>query len=167
MRTIGSPQVLEARRRRAIGLLQSGLSIQETAERVDASFVSVFRWQQNYLKKGDRSLTARPVSGRPRKLTRAQAGRLVRVLLKGAVQSGFPNELWTLGRIAVVIRRQFGVEYHPNHVWRILREAGWSCQVPERRAIQRDEEAIAYWKRYTWPAIKKSPKTWGPSGLSR
>lgn len=71
--------------------------------------------------------------------------------------SGFPNELWTLKRVATVIRRQFGIRYHPSHVWKVLQSFDWSCQVPERRAMQRDEEAIARWMRYKWPAIKKSP----------
>lgn len=89
------------------------------------------------------------------------------LLLKGARAYGFPNELWTLKRIAAVIQVEFGVRYHPSHVWKILRHLGWSCQVPERRAIQRNEHAIAHWKRYRWPAIKKSPTTWGPSRLPR
>jgi transposase len=69
-----------------------------------------------------------------------------------------------LKRIAAVIRVQFGVDYHPAHVWKILRRLGWSCQVPERRALQRDEQAIAHWKRDQWPAIKQSPP---PGGAPR
>jgi hypothetical protein len=83
-------------------------------------------------------------------------------LLKGAKAYGFPNELWTLKRIATVIWLEFRVRYHPSHVWKVLRSWRWSCQVPERRAIQRDEQAIAHWKRCKWPAIKKSPTTWRP-----
>lgn len=56
---------------------------------------------------------------------------------------------------------------HPRGGWKLLRcDLGWSCQKPERRALQRDEEAIARWKRYTWPRIKKSPRPGGPSRLS-
>jgi hypothetical protein len=36
---------------------------------------------------------------------------------------------------------------------------------PERRALQRDEEEIARWKRSRWPHIKKRRPAWGPSGL--
>lgn len=61
--------------------------------------------------------------------------------------------------------REFGVRYHPNHVWRVLRELRWSCQVPQRRPVQRDQEAIEHWKRYKWPHIKKGARTWGPSGV--
>jgi transposase len=98
-------------------------------------------------------------------LTAQQSTQLVELLLQGATAHGFANELWTLRRIAAVIQVHFGVRYHPAHVWKLLRRIGWSCQVPERRAMQRDEPAIAHWKRDTWPAIKKSPTTWSPPRL--
>jgi Winged helix-turn helix len=62
---------------------------------------------------------------------------------------------------------EFRVRSHPSHVWKVLRRWHWRCQVPERRTLQRDEPAIAHWKRYKWPAIKKSPKTWRPSRVPR
>jgi transposase len=37
---------------------------------------------------------------------------------------------------------EFGMRYHPAHVWKILTRLGWSCQKPERRAAERDETAI-------------------------
>ena len=165
MRPYGTPKQLERRRQRAVALLNRGLSLKVVAKRVAASFSAVFRWQEAARHGGPTALRAKPVPGRPRKLSEAERQRLLNILLKGAMAYGFPNDLWTLKRIASVIRRELGVEHHPNHVWRILRSARWSCQVPERRAIQRDEPAIAHWKRYSWPRIKKSPTTWGPSGL--
>jgi len=156
---------LERRRRRAAALLKSGLSLQAVARRVGASVSSVFRWKVAIAAGGDAALSAKPVPGRRRKLGDAERERLLKLLLKGALAYGFPNDLWTLKRIASVIRKEFGVKYHPNHVWRLLRGLGWSCQVPERRAVQRDEKAIAHWKRYKWPHIKKRRTTWGPSGL--
>lgn len=165
MRPHGSPEALERRRRRAAALLKRGLSVQAVARRVGASVSSVSRWKSAIAEAGDAALSAKPVPGRPRKLGDAERQRLLKLLLKGALAYGFANDLWTLKRIASVIRREFGVRYHPNHLWRLLRGLGWSCQVPERRAIQRDEEAIAHWKRYRWPHIKKRRTTWGPSGL--
>jgi transposase len=76
-------------------------------------------------------------------------------LLRGAFAWGFRTDLWTTPRIAEVIRRTFGVRYHPTHVGRLLADLGWSCQKPERRALERDEPAIADWKRVIWPGIKK------------
>jgi len=165
MRPIGSPASLEKRRRRAVELSKEGKGIREVARQVRASPGAVHRWIQDWKRSGDAALVAKPAPGRPRKLTPKQREKLLRLLLAGALAWGFPNEMWTLKRIATVIRKEFGVRYHPSHLWRVLQTCGWSCQVPERRAIQRDEEAIAHWKRYKWPAIKKSPKTWRPHHL--
>ena len=167
MRPFGSPKTLERRRRRAIALLEQGLSPSDVARRVGADPSSIWRWREAHSAGGEEALAPRPVPGRPPELRTAQQERLWKILLKGAVASGFPNEVWTLKRIASLILRKFGIRFHPGHVWKLLRGAGWSCQVPERRAIQRDEEAIAHWKRYKWPAIKKSPATWCSPRVSR
>jgi transposase len=165
MRPFGSPKTLERRRRRAVALLQQGLSLREVARRVQASVSSVSQWRAAWQQGGEAALAPKPVPGAPRKLPDQQCKQLVPLLLKGARAQGFPNELWTLKRIAAVIQVHFGVRYHPAHVWKILRRLGWSCQVPERRPIQRDEQAITHWKRSKWPAIKKSPPPGGPPGL--
>jgi transposase len=162
MRPFGSAEELERRRRRAMELLDSGLTQAETAERVGATVTSVFRWRKAHRIEGDEALVSKPVPGRPRKLSAKERKRLLNILLKGARAWGFPNEIWTLKRIGKVIKKEFGVKYHQGHIWKVLREAGWSCQVPERQAVQRDEEEIAHWKRYKWPAIKKNHKTWRP-----
>lgn len=167
MRPIGSPKSLEKRRRRAMALLSQGLSLNEVARRVKASVASVHRWQQASRAGGSSALDPKPVPGRPDKLTDEQRERLLELLVEGAVASGFPNEMWTLKRIRSVIRREFGVKYHRSHIWKILQACGWSCQVPERRAIQRDEAAIERWKNETWPEIKKSPRTWRPHRVPR
>jgi transposase len=167
MRPHGTPEQLERRRQRAFALLEQGMSMKVVAQRLGSSYVSVFRWRASAAQGGVAALEAKPVPGRPARLSQWACNRLLDLLLEGALSYGFPNELWTLQRIASVIEKEFGVRYHPNHVWRILRGANWSCQVPERRAIQRDDEAIEHWKRYKWPQIKKSPKTWGPSRLPR
>jgi transposase len=148
-------------------LLNQGLGLSEIARRVRSSVSSVHRWVESWKRTGDSALASKPVPGRPRKLTTRQRERLLRILLQGAIAYGYPTELWTLKRIASLIRKEFGVQYHPGHIWKVLQSCGWSCQVPEKRAIQRDEEAIAHWKRHKWPAIKKSPKTWRPHRISR
>jgi transposase len=80
--------------------------------------------------------------------------------------NGFDTDLWTLERVAVVICQLTGVRYHPGHVWVILRHRlGWSLQRPERRASERDEEAIARWLQQEWPRINKGPPQHRP-GLS-
>jgi len=146
-------------------LLDGGLTMEQVSHRVGTSIASVCRWRQALARGGQAALAAKPAPGRPPRLSGAQCSRLVGVLLEGARAYGYPNEIWTLKRIARVIRQEFGVRYHPNHVWRILRKLNWSCQVPERRPVQRDGEEVEHWKRYKWPHIKKGPRTWGPSGV--
>jgi transposase len=68
---------------------------------------------------------------------------------------GWSTELWTLPRIADLIARKFGVQYDQSGVWRLLRRLGWSCQKPERRARERNQEAIDRWRKTDWPRIKK------------
>ena len=151
----------------AIALLQGGFGLADVAQQVNTSVTSVYRWRVAFEKAGDQALASKPVPGRPRKLKEKEIKLLLDILLEGAMTYGFPNDLWTLKRIARVIRKEFGVQYHHCHIWKVLRHLGWSCQVPERRAIQRDDEAIAHWRRYKWPAIKKTKKTWGPSCFPR
>lgn len=146
-------------------LLDGGLTMEEVSHRVGTSIASVSRWRQAFVAGGAAALAAKPVPGRPPKLSDVQCARLLDLLLEGAMAYGYPNEIWTLKRIARVILKEFAVRYHPNHVWRVLRALRWSCQVPERRPVQRDEEAVEHWKRYQWPHIKKGARTWGPPGL--
>ena len=167
MRPHGAAQQLERRRRQAIRLLKAGKTLSAVARALSASVSSVFRWSQTYQTKGLRGLRPQPTPGRPPKLSPSQKRKLVTVLLKGSLAAGYRTDLWTLQRVAEVIEDQFGVGYHPCHVWKLLRSLGWSCQKPERRALQRDEVQIAQWKRYRWPHIKKRRQAWGPSGLPR
>jgi transposase len=148
-----------------VALLQQGLSLREVARRVQASVSSVAQWREAWQHGGEAALAPKPVPGAPRKLTDQQGAQVLQLLLQGARAHGFANELWTLKRMAAVIQVHFGVRYHPAHVWKLLRRLGWSCQVPDRRAMQRDEQAMAHGKHDTWPAINKSPTTWRPSRL--
>jgi len=136
-------------------LLRNGLSISGVARRIGCSHSSVILWRDALRRKGASALKAKPAPGRPTKLERAQLRRLPGLLLRGAMAWGYSTDLWTTARIADVIERKFRVRFHRAHVGRLLGDLGWSCQKPERRAIERDEAAIERWKRYRWTAIKK------------
>lgn len=161
MRPPGTPQQLEKRRRYAIHLLKTGKSLAATARAVGASPSSVWVWWHMYQKHGWRGLCAKPTPGRPAALSPAQKQKLVRLLLRGPRAAGYTTELWTLKRVSQLIRHHFGVDYHPSHVWKILTQLGWSCQKPERRALQRDEAAVTRWKRYVWPQIRQRAERLG------
>jgi transposase len=88
-------------------------------------------------------------------LSEEQRAKVSELLQWGAEAHGFRGEVWTCERVAIVIRREFGVSYHPAHVSRVVRALGLSLQKPARRANQRDEEAIEHWKNERWPELKK------------
>jgi len=162
MRPFGTPQQLEKRRLKAMELLDTGLSLNEVARRVGSNPSSVMRWRDARDRDGEQGLKPKPAPGRPPKLTPSQKKRLVKLLLKGAMASGYRTELWTTARIAELISRNFGVTYHRDHVGRLLAALGFSYQKPEGRALERDDEAIEQWKRKEWPRVKKTPSGWAP-----
>ena len=157
MRPCGSPEELERRRVRAIRLLLEGQQPVEVARLVGVDRRSVRRWNRLYQEVGDDGLRAKPAPGRPPKLDARGKQRLERALLKGAKEAGFPTDLWTCPRVALLIRDRFGVTYHVDHVGRLLRDLGWSPQKPQRRAVERDEAEIQRWVKGEWPRVKKKP----------
>lgn len=163
MRPKGTPQELERRRRRAVALVNEGHTQIEAARMVGAHRNSVGEWVKAAREGGSEALAAKPIPGRPRRLTKAQHRRLEKILLRGARAAGFPDEIWTARRVTEVIRREFGVRYHPDHVRKILVEhLGWTAQKPERRARERDEAEIERWRREAFPRIQKKPENWAP-----
>jgi transposase len=155
MRPPGKAAALEQRRRKAVELLQQKMQIVDVAAAVNASTSSVKRWRDAFLAAGDAGLNSAPNTGRPARLSEKQKQLLTKALLKGARANGYMNDLWTCPRVAEVIQRMFGVVYHVDHIGRLLHGLGWSVQKPERRARERDDAAIARWRREEWPRIKK------------
>jgi len=158
MRPHGSAEELERRRRRGVALLLKGHGVREVARMVGVTPGAVGAWRKRYVKKGEAGLTAKPHPGRKARLSLVQRKKLIRLLKRGPGAHGYKTDLWTLPRVAEVIHKQFGVRYDPSHVWRILNAMGWSAQKPERRARERDEGRIEYWRKKDWPRIKKSAK---------
>lgn len=116
---------------------------------------AVSRWIVRARNGGPEALRSRTAPGRPPKLSDAQKRLIPEFLWHGAEAYGFRGEVWTCGRIAQVIAEGFGVRYHKDHVSRLLRELRWTPQVPIRRAIQRDEDAIQRWRNEVWPELRR------------
>jgi transposase len=130
-----------------------GWSRHDIAEALGVSPVSVSRWLARARDGGAEALRTHPRPGRPPKLSAAQKRLIPEFLWHGAEAYGFRGEVWTCARVARVIEEEFGVRYHKDHVGRLLQELHWTPQVPIRRAIQRDEEAIRRWRTEVWPDL--------------
>lgn len=159
----GFAELIEARRRQALRLLDEGYSLNEVGRMIGSAPSSVMRWRNAHLSGGEEAFKVRFSPGRPPALTAAQRKQIVKLLLKGAIADGFSTELWTTGRVAILIRKHCRIQFHRSHVARLLHELGFSCQKPERRALERDEEKIEEWKRKQWPRVKKTLHGWVPT----
>ena len=159
----GSAELVEARRRQALRLLDKGYSLAEVGRMSDCAASSVMRWRNARARGGSQALKVRPTPGRPAALSSGERQRIVQRLLKGAIANGFTTELWTTSRVATVIHQRCRICYHRSHVARLLHELGFSCQTPERRALERDEARIEHWKRKDWPRVKTTLRGWVPT----
>jgi transposase len=66
-----------------------------------------------------------------------------------------------------VIGRRFHLTYTMQGVRKLLVRNGWSCQVPARRALERNDEAVAGWVKETWPCAEDSRRPVEPGSSSR
>ncbi|MFG2637524.1 winged helix-turn-helix domain-containing protein [Streptomyces sp. NPDC048362] len=102
------------------------------------------------------------------RLSAAQWARLEAELRRGPLVHGFEDDQRrTLKRIKLLIGRMLYVRYTVQGVWKLLRRHGWSCQVPVRRALERDEGAVEVWKKEVWPQVKERRRTWVPTSASK
>jgi transposase len=147
----------EARRFRAWELYQMGWKQKDITVAMGVTKGAVSQWLKRAKEGGIDALRHCKPPGAPSRLTPEQRAQLPHLLAQGAQSFGFQGDLWTLPRVAEMIRREFSVKYHPSQVSRILKICGWSRQKPLRRATQRDEAAIQLWKEERWPLLKKRP----------
>jgi transposase len=158
---------LEARRLQAVALLRQDMAQADVARALGVHRQSVSRWAKQLQAGGRRALRHPGRAGRKPGLTPGDLRRVERALKQGPEAFGYATPLWTAERVATLIAQECGVRYHPGHVWRLLRQLGWSCQRPTGRALERDEAAIRHWKKVRWPQLKKTPRARGkPSSSS-
>ena len=157
---------MERRRKKAATLFSKDYSAPEVARRLGVARQVAYRWKNAWEKGGRGALQSKGPAGRKPKLTPEQTAQVTEALLAGPGAQGYKTDLWTLPRVAVLIEALTGVRYHPGHVWRLLGASGFSCQRPERRAVERDQKAIRRWQRVTWPDLKKKPAGKGEPSFS-
>lgn len=154
------PKVDEATKRRIRGgrMLLAGKKPSEVAWAVGVSRQTAYSWKA-VIEGGGGIEALRNLSrgGRPASLSEQDKQWLTQALIDGPTAHGFGTELWTLKRVRILIEKRFGVRFSPVHVWRLLGQLGFSNQKPDKRALERDEQAIQRWRRSRWPALKKKP----------
>lgn len=145
----------EKRRCHAQKLAKQGWKQKEIAMALEVSKGAVSQWLKIFKQEGRAGLLARAHTGRPPELADQEKLLIPDYLSHGAESYGFQGEVWTCRRVRKMIEIEFGVSYHKSHVARLLKELKWTPQQPIERATQRNEEAIADWRKHVWSDMKK------------
>jgi transposase len=148
-------KTLEQLRIRAVGQVEQGAHPGDVAAALGITRTAVYAWLAKYREGGLEALKARPVPGRPPRLSGAQLARLYGLVIgNDPRQLRFAFALWTRAMVRELIRREFGVTVSEVSVSRLLRKLGLSPQRPLYRAYQQDPEAVARWKAEEYPQIR-------------
>jgi transposase len=151
-RGLGDRQAFEAIRLQAGALFAVGYSQAQVARTLGVARQNVSRWHAQWRQGGLEALGSAGPTGQAPRLSDQQLHRIDQALRQGARANGFDSDHWTLARVRTVIERLTGVADHPGHVWKLLRHRLHDrLQRPARRAIERDEQAIARWVAEDWP----------------
>jgi transposase len=148
----------EYRRLLAWSLYLQGYPQVEIAQMLQVTQGAVSQWIKRAKQHGPEALRTQKAKGPEPLLTPEQKAQLPALLDVGAEAYGFRGQLWTRRRVALVIEQAFGIRYSDAHISKLLRQIHYTRQKPIRRAVQRDEAAIARWKQETLPALKKGRK---------
>ena len=159
---------LRERRMRAVELFEAGMRQVDVVNRLEVSAQTASRWYRRWQTGGRDALIGAERLGRTARLSDGQLAEVQAALVAGPKANGFGTDMWTLARIAQVIERVTGVRYSQSQTWLILRQRlGWTRQRPARRAVERDDEAIAQWVKRDWPRIKRGHDAGARGSASR
>jgi len=148
-------KTLEEMRARAVRSVQNGQSPEIVAAALGINRTTIYDWLAKYRGGGWGALKAKPVPGRPPKLS----GRAIKwiydtVTQKSPLQLRFEFALWTREMIAKLIMDKFGVKLSASSVGRLLAQIGLTCQKPLQRALERDDALVQQWLNKEYPKIK-------------
>ncbi|THA81078.1 winged helix-turn-helix domain-containing protein [Streptomyces sp. A0592] len=143
----------EGLRLEAADLFAEGVSSAVVAKRLRVSERSVQRWRKAWRDGGRRALRSKGPMCRPQ-ISPRQFKVLEAELLKGPVAHGWTDQTWTLARIQKVIGRRLHKVLSIAAVYQTMRRNGWSRQIPARRALERDDTAVAGWVKDVWPHVE-------------
>ncbi len=116
-------------------------------------------WIDHWNRYGEQGLWEGQRPGRPGGLQPKERQRLCDILDSGPVAYGLETGIWSSPLVSQIIREEFGQQYHPGHVRKMLKQLGYSVQRPTTRLVQAERTQERKWVRYTYPNLKKTPKT--------
>ena len=147
---------------RVVKRVQDGESPETIAKILDLDRSTVYGWLARYRRGGWDGLKAKPLAGRPPKLS----GKMMRwvyetVTRKNPLQLNFAFALWTRDMVAKLIKDKFGMKLSVASVGRLLAQLGITCQKPLHRAQERDEALVQQWLKKDYPQIRATARKAG------
>jgi transposase len=159
MRTKGSAQELENRRRLAVQRIHEGWPVVKVSQFLGVHLRTVRAWLAKHRADPENGLKAKPSPGRTPKLTAAQEAIVLSWFTQNATAFGFATELWTAARVAILIERFFAVPFHARYLSAWLAQRRITPQKPQKQPRERDQAKIDQWLAQEWPRIKKNNMT--------
>ncbi|QQE86905.1 IS630 family transposase [Azotobacter chroococcum] len=153
---------LQVMRQQAIKAVREGQTVQSVAAAFGVNIRSVFRWLSDFANGGQNALLAKPVPGRPPRISAEEMRWLAQAVRDHSpLQYRFEFGLWTLSLIAELIRHQFGKTLSLSAVSRVMKLLGFTAQKPLYRAWQQDAALVRQWENETYPAIRAEARAAG------
>jgi transposase len=149
-------------RQQAVKAVRDGQTVQSVAAAYGVNERSVFRWLADFANGGQNALLAKPIPGRPSKLSAEELSWIANAVRDhNPQQFKFEFGLWTLSLIRHLIKRQFKKELSVSSVHRLMKILGFSAQKPLYQAWQQDPVLVRTWETETYPAIRAEAKRLG------
>lgn len=153
---------LQVMRQQATKAVREGQPVPTVAAAFGVNATTVFRWLAKFAEGGQNALLAKPIPGRPPKVS-AEEMRWIAQAVKDNTPQQFKFEfgLWTLSLLRELINREFGKSLSLESVRRIMKLLGFSTQKPLYQAWQQDPVLVKQWESETYPAIQAEAKAAG------
>lgn len=114
-------------------LSDRGLSAFEIADLHDVTHPTVYKWVDRFDEEGPEGLFDREREGRPRKIDDEVEREIEALLQSDPTEEGENASRWTTPRIAEYLKRELGVDVHPETVREALKRLEYSWTRPRRQ----------------------------------
>ena len=149
-------KTLQALRIRTVEQVQGGASPEKQAEALGLRRSTIYNWLAMYRSGGWDALKAKPLAGRPKKISGSRLEWLYKTVVGSSpLQHRFEFALWTRQMIRNLLWEQFRLKLSLTSVGRLLAQLGLTCQRPLFRASEQDDLKVQRWRRDDYPLIRK------------
>ena len=92
--------------------------------------------------------------GAKSRLSSSDMEKLAVLLKKSPSENDF--NYWNKWSVKSLIKKEFGVDYHENYIWRIMKKIGFSSQIPQEKDYRQSPTKVSDFKKEKIAEIKKS-----------